>query len=270
MIPELHAVADSVKVVAHDELLPRFAGTESRFKEDGSVVTEADFAVQRRLGNILATLTPDIPLLGEEMSESGQRELFEQNRNGLWCLDPLDGTGNFVSGIPIFSVSLALLNAEGPVLGIVYDPIRDECFTAAAGRGAWLNGTRLASDPVGLPLSKCIAIVDTKRLGPRAGALLIKPPYRSQRCFGSGALEWCWLAARRGQVYLHGRQQLWDYAAGWLILQESGGRATSFDGTATFATDILPRSVIAASDAVLHDEVWGWLRLHHPGLVGAS
>ncbi len=270
MIPERVLVEEAVRSVARDELLPRFARTESRYKADGSVVTEADFAVQQRLERMLATLAPDIPLLGEEMSEFQQRELFEENRRALWCLDPLDGTGNFVSGIPFFSVSLALLGEKGPILGVVYDPVRDECFSATTGHGAWLNGSRLMSNPVDLPLSRCIAIVDTKRLGPQGGTLVADPPYRSQRSFGSGALEWCWLAAHRGQVYLHGRQQLWDYAAGWLILMETGGRASSLDGNVTFADDIAPRSVVAACDPVLYDEFWSYLRLHHPALVAGG
>lgn len=267
MMLELGVISERVRTIAREELLPRFARTECRFKDDGSVVTEADFAVQQKLEFALAALTPGVPVLGEEMAAPQQRELFERNRHGLWCLDPLDGTGNFVSGIPFFSVSLALLGPDGVKLGVVYDPLRDECFSAAAGQGAWLNGTRLAAGPVALPLARCIAIMDTKRLGVHAASVLIDPPYRSQRCFGSGALEWCWLAVRRAQVYLHGRQNLWDYAAGWLILREAGGRASSFDGLSTFARDIKPRSVVAASDAGLYEEVWRWLQSHHPRLL---
>ncbi len=267
MTISIGVVRDWVRSIARDELLPRFARTESRFKKDGSVVTEADFAVQRQVGQVLGTLTPGIPLLGEEMSASEQQDLFENNRHGLWCLDPLDGTSNFVSGIPFVSVSLALLGPEGPTLGVVYDPLRDECFSAVAGQGAWLNGARLASAPCRLPLSRCIAIVDTKRLGAHAAEVLADPPYRSQRSFGSGALEWCWLAVRRGQIYLHGRQNLWDYAAGWLILREAGGWASSFDGQVTFAEDIAPRSVVAASDALLYDEICQWLQSHAPRLL---
>lgn len=258
-LPDIDAVVACVKAAAREELLPRFGRRDCRFKEDGSVVTEADLAIQQRLTRELACLAPAIPLLGEEMAPAHQRELFEGNHDRLWCLDPLDGTGNFVSGIPFFSVSLSLLGQRGPELGVVYDPSRDECFSAIAGQGAWLNRAQLVSDSVDLPLAQCIAIVDTKRLGVRAGQLVVNPPYRSQRCFGSGALEWCWLAARRGQVYIHGRQNLWDYAAGLLLLRETGGRAGSLDGR-SLSADIVPRSVVAASDASLYEELWVWLR----------
>lgn len=259
MISDIEVVAASVKSIAREELLPRFGRAECRYKDDGSVVTEADLAVQRRLTEVLATVAPGVPLLGEEMPASTQRALLDRNRQGLWCLDPLDGTSNFVSGIPFFAVSLALLGPQGPEFGLVYDPTRDECFRAIAGQGAWLNGVRLPSAPSGMPLSRCIAIVDTKRLGAFAGKVVVNPPYRSQRSFGSSALEWCWLAARRGQIYVHGRQNVWDYAAGLLILQEAGGRASRLDGRTDFGTDIAPCSVVAAADGVLYEQTWQWL-----------
>jgi myo-inositol-1(or 4)-monophosphatase len=103
MLPHLDDLAILVKAVAEEELLPRFSGTERRFKPDGSVVTEADFAVQKRLTIELRERYPEFELLGEEMDAQRQQELLAQNDNGLWCLDPLDGTSNFAAGLP-FSV----------------------------------------------------------------------------------------------------------------------------------------------------------------------
>jgi len=259
----LEALAQIVKTAAREELLPRFAGIERRFKADGSIVTEADLAMQRRLAGELAAFAPQYRLLGEEMAEDEQQALLTDGGEGLWCLDPLDGTSNFASGVPFFSVSLGLLIDRKPALGLVYDPIRDECFAARAGVGAWLNGRPLHCHPAGVSLRKGIAVVDFKRLSPAlAGALVARPPYCSQRNFGSVALEWCWLAANRFQVYLHGKQQLWDYAAGVLVLAEAGGMAESLEGEPIYTPALQARSAVAACDAALFDEWRAWLARH--------
>jgi myo-inositol-1(or 4)-monophosphatase len=255
----LDALTPIVKNAARKELLPRFAESERRFKPDGSIVTEADIAMQQRLVGELEALAPDYRVLGEEMSEEEQRARMLAGDSGLWCLDPLDGTSNFAAGIPFFSVSIGLLIDRQPALGLVYDPIRDECFSAEKGKGAWLNGQPMRCRPAGLSLRRSIAVIDFKRLGRLAGALAAKPPYSSQRYFGSVALEWCWLAANRFHVYLHGRQKLWDYAAGALILSEAGGYAETLDGEPIFSHDLLPRSALAACDANLFTEWKDWL-----------
>lgn len=259
----LEALAQIVKTAAREELLPRFAGIERRFKADGSIVTEADLAMQRRLKTELAALAPHYRLLGEEMTMEEQQAVLAADGEGLWCLDPLDGTRNFASGVPFFSVSLGLLIDHRPALGLVYDPIRDECFTARAGEGASLNGEPLRCHPAGLALRKGIAVVDFKRLSPAlAEALVVRPPYGSQRNFGSVALEWCWLAANRFQVYLHGKQQLWDYAAGVLVLAESGGFAENLEGEPIYTQALQSRSAVAACDRALFEEWRAWLANH--------
>jgi len=260
----LEALARIIRTAAREELLPRFAVTERRYKPDGSIVTEADYAMQRRIAAELAKFAPQYPLLAEEMSAESQQEMLAVSDGGLWCLDPLDGTSNFASGVPFFSVSLGLLINRKPYLGLVYDPIRDECFAAVAGEGASLNGKPLRLGPVGLALRKVIAVVDFKRLSSRlAGVLVSSPPYSSQRNFGSVALEWSWLAAGRYQVYLHGKQMLWDYAAGALILAEAGGVAENLAGGAVFRRELQPSSAVAACDPLLFAEWKEWLRQHN-------
>ncbi|MEI7867887.1 MAG: inositol monophosphatase [Candidatus Methylumidiphilus sp.] len=259
----LEALAQIVRTAAREELLPLFAEAERRYKPDGSIVTDADFAMQRRMTDELANLAPQYRLLGEEMTGDEQSKLLDSSEGGLWCLDPLDGTSNFASGVPFFSVSLGLLIERKPYLGLVYDPIRDECFTAIKGQGSRLNGKPLPCGPVGLPLRKVIAVVDFKRLSPQlAGALVSRPPYSSQRNFGSVALEWSWLAARRFQVYLHGRQMLWDYAAGALILSEAGGCVENLHGEPIFSPQLQPSSAVAACDPILFTDWKNWLDSH--------
>ncbi len=232
---------------ASTELLPRFRQIEHHFKADGSVVTEADHAMQKQLMTELQKHWPTIPLLGEEMSEAEQQALMEKSQQGLWVLDPLDGTSNFAAGIPCFTVSLAFMRDGEIQLGLIYDPIRQECFSAIAGKGAWLNGERLQAAGSELPLSKCIAQIDFKRLPPEmAASIASHPPYSSQRSFGSGALDWCWLAAGRVHLYLHGKQKLWDYSAGQLILREAGGQCCTLEGDVVFQGKLESRSVLAA------------------------
>jgi len=247
---------------AERELLPRFMSGERREKRDGSVITEADTAMQSRLGAELAAHWPDIPLLGEEMDESSQRSLLQDTAEGLWCVDPLDGTSNFAAGIPFFAVSVALLREGRSQLGVVYDPVRRECFWAEQGRGAWCDGQRLAARAANLSLAQTVALIDFKRLDPAlARRLAEQPPYSSQRSFGSVALDWCWIAAGRSHIYLHGKQRLWDYAAGSLILAEAGGHAVTLDGETVFLADIAPRSAVAACDGELFREWCRWLEI---------
>jgi len=253
---ELDELTRLIRAVAHEELLPRFRHSERQYKADGSIVTEADLLVQARLTRELSQRYPDIKLMGEEMQESEQRRLLQSADRPVWCLDPVDGTSNFAAGLPFFSISLALIRGGQPLMGIVYDPSRDECFTAIAGQGAWLNEEPLQTGLCELPLKRCLAMVDFKRLGPAlATALVTRPPYGSLRYTGSGSLEWCWLAAGRFHLYLHGQQKLWDFVAGALVLAEAGGVASSLDGEPVFATGVLTRSVIAAADQRLF-EAW--------------
>jgi myo-inositol-1(or 4)-monophosphatase len=260
VIDILKQLRQLITTAGREELLPRFENTTFTFKQDGSFLTEADLSVQNRLLLSLAEHFPDIPMLGEEMTEQQQTDII-QGSERFWCLDPLDGTSNFASGIPFFSVSLALIENGQPLIGIVYDPTRDECFTAAAGQGAWINDHILNTSTVAHnTLKPCSAIVDFKRLSPELAAKIATgAPYSSQRSFGSVALDWAWLAAGRGQVYLHGKQKLWDYAAGWLILKEAGGQSSNLEGDPAFHAELKPRSAVAASTPELHQQWYNWL-----------
>ncbi len=220
-LKQLHAI---LRLAGKEEVMSRFRKVSHHLKEDGSLVTQTDLAVQQRLSSELESRWPGRPMLGEEMDRAQQQDLLRQADEALWCLDPLDGTNNYAGGFPFFSLSLALIENRQPVLGIVYDPVRDECFAARRGAGAWLNGKPLRWDGEDHRLGDCLAVVDIRRLpAPTLTRLATRAPYRSHRNMGSIALEWCWLAAGRFQLYLQGGQKLWDYAAGRLILQEAGG-----------------------------------------------
>jgi myo-inositol-1(or 4)-monophosphatase len=257
MLPDLKQLRRVVRDAAQEVVLPKFAVVQRHVKHDGSLVTEVDLAMQRRMQRDLAREWPHYAFLGEEMRQADMDALMRApGAGGMWVLDPVDGTSNFAAGVPYFAVSLALLIDGRPELGVVYDPVRDECFAAQRGRGAWLNGISIGAAPTGLPLNRCIAGIDFKRLGPALAARLgAQPPYGSQRNFGASSLDWCWLADGRFHLYLHGGQKLWDYVAGHLILMEAAGHALTFDGEDVFAFNLCPRSVVAARETV-HFNAW--------------
>jgi myo-inositol-1(or 4)-monophosphatase len=250
----MNYLQEIVIAAAREELLPRFARVARQHKIDGSVLTEADLAMQQRLAGLLQQQFPDTVFLGEEMDALEQKRLLQTDKP-VWCLDPLDGTSNFAAGIPYFCVSLALLQQGKVVLGLVYDPLRDECFATDPAQRATLNGESLATVESGLSLDQATALVDFKRLQPAlATQLVAATPYASQRSFGSVALDWCWLAAGRSHVYLHGCSNIWDYAAGNYIFLCAGGFASTLDGDAVFTHELKPRSAVAAVDQSLFAE----------------
>lgn len=214
-----------LKKIGADPQMAKMHKASRQLKADGSIVTDIDLQSQQMIQAELKKYWPESHLLGEEMSLQQQQVALENPQSPLWLLDPIDGTSNYSSAVPYFSISLALLEQGQIRFGMVYDPSRQECFWAERGQGAYLDGKplSLSGHPV-KTLKESIALVDFKRLDAKlASHIVSNPPYRSQRNFGSIALEWCWLAAGRGQLYLHGKQKLWDFAAGRLILQEAGG-----------------------------------------------
>jgi len=261
MTPQaLQTLITLIRDVAREELLPRFANVACETKADNSIVTEADLTMQSRLQASLQEHWPDYGLLGEEMTLQQQQALLDAPGAGLWILDPVDGTNNFAAGIPYFSVSLGLLVDGSIQAAVIYDPMRDECFSALAGQGAWLNGVLLGRSGRIPPFGQCMATIDFKRLSADLACRLVSaPPYGSQRSFGSVALDWCWLAANRFHLYLHGRQKLWDYAAGQLILTEAGGYSVNLEKQPVFNATMTPRSAVAALDKGLFEQWHDWL-----------
>jgi len=218
-------------------------------KSDGSWLTQADTEAHQSLSEALVRLA-DFPVLSEEMSRDEQQAILDGTAD-YWCIDPLDGTSNFTQGIPYWCTSIALIRKGQIQLGVIYDACRDECFTATDKQTTCINGRELANSNQ-YELKNAMGLIDFKRLdAAKAGALAVNPPYRSQRSFGSSALDLCWIAADRCQVYLHGQQKLWDHAAGLLILSQAGGQSETFDGSAVFSNDLTPKSVIAASNATM-------------------
>lgn len=251
---------NGIMTLAKTEVLSRFEKVLAQVKTDGSLLTEADTQMQIQTQAFLEKNWPKYAFLGEESALEEQEQAMN-SVDGCWILDPVDGTSNFAIGIPVYSVSLALMIEGEIVAGLVYDPSRDEMFAARKGVGAELNSLPLIAQTAKTALSQCSSIVDFKRLEPAlATRLAVQPPYSSQRSFGSVALDWCWIAAGRGQVYLHGAQNIWDYAAGWLILQEAGGQSSTLDSEPVVVARVEKRSAVAATTTALFKEWVSFLK----------
>ncbi|NCC27646.1 MAG: inositol monophosphatase [Gammaproteobacteria bacterium] len=255
MTPDPHLIGDILREAAATEIMPRFHRILAEQKADGSLVTEADLATQARIVEAIAREFPSTPLLGEEMTAEDQQRLLAEADSGVWILDPLDGTSNYACGFPGFSVSLAFVERGRATLGVILDPVRGECFTAVRGGGASLDGEPIRPFAPGPHLGDCLAMIDMKRLPPERIPALLRPGgFRSQRNLGSVALDWCWLAAGRYQLYLHGGQKLWDYAAGRLIASEAGAASRLYRDAGRTETDVVglaPRLAVAAADDAL-------------------
>ncbi len=238
-------------------LLPAFFSQTATqaIKHDGSIVTETDKKCQDFLQSALHALDENIGFLGEEMPAHEQLNCLHQGGR-FWCVDPIDGTGNFTTPMPLFAISIALIEAGKPVLACIYDPIRDEMFSAIKGSGLLINNQVFTPLENENPLNEVIGFVDFKRLKPHlASKLATAQYYRSQRNLGTCALEWAWLAAGRAQFIVHGGQKLWDYAAGLLLAEEAACIITDFTGCHPFAQSRLSCPIVATSNAE-HAKAW--------------
>lgn len=258
----LYRLQKVVRHIAQTEVMPRFLNTPSRRKEDGSVLSEADLAAQTAFAAALPLLE-DCPMLGEEMSVQEQTRLWNEHSDGLWIVDPIDGTNNFVNGLPHFAVSVALVKNGHAELGVIYDPVSGECFYAERGKGAFLNGTPLPLRSENKKLNESIAGVEIKylRSGKLASRMNTLAPFGTIRSMGSSTLDWCYLASGRYDIYIHGGQKLWDYAAGALIFEEAGGCLTTLEGDDFWSGEhVFKRSVIAALQPELFQQWVKWIR----------
>jgi myo-inositol-1(or 4)-monophosphatase len=185
------------------------------------MVSEADRASERLLRDVLRRERPDDALLGEEgASETG--------RSGLrWVVDPLDGTTNYLYGLPQWAVSVAVEDGAGPVASCVYDPSRDEAFTAARGAGATLAGAPLATteraDLASALIATGFAYTPELRVAQVEQLRGVIACVRDIRRAGSAALDLAWVACGRLDGFYESDLQHWDYAAGVLLVREAGG-----------------------------------------------
>ncbi len=204
-----------------------------QFKSRYDMVTETDLASEKAMINFLTTLTPEIDILAEESSSNLSD--YHLPEGYLWVLDPLDGTTNFAHGFPHFAISIALMLNGKPVLGIVYDPIKNEMFTAICGSGAYLNSNRLAvSTAASLDKSLLATGFPYRVREIRQNNLIefcvFRMACQGLRRTGAAALDLAYVAAGRLDGFWERQLKPWDTAAGILLVTEAGGMISRFDG----------------------------------------
>jgi len=263
----LQALTAILQQAGQEIILPAFhASIQTSTKPDGSFVTATDLACQHFIEGELSKLDNSIAFLGEEMTEAEQLHCLQHNQGNYWCLDPLDGTTNFITSFPGFSISLALIQSGHPQLACIYDPVRHEVFTAERHVGAWLNNEPIQCSSQN-QLQDAVGFVDFKRLDRNTAiTLACDPSYRSQRNIGSCALEWAWLAAGRSDFIIHGGEKLWDFAAGSLIAQTAGASVGNFCDHALFPAQKLSSPVLAACNPLLQEKLQHQLAINTPSI----
>jgi len=215
-----------------------------------NMVTEMDRLSEKIVVGMLLEAFPGHGILAEEGSR------IESDSGLLWVIDPLDGTTNYAHGYPNFSVSIGLEQIGQTVLGVVYDPMRDELFSAVKGGGAFLNGQRVYVSrsevlirsllATGFPYDRAVS----KENNLNFFSALIMAAQEVRRS-GSASLDLCAVAAGRLDGYWELKLHPWDVAAGGLIVQEAGGRVSDFSGTRYSIHD----KEIIASNGVIHQQM---------------
>jgi len=224
---------------------------EVEHKAGAELVTRADFACQERIARINREEFPYHGFLGEEGGGGAA-----VSAGHVWIVDPIDGTTNYVHGIPQFAVSIAYAERGETLVGVVLDPVRDELFAAVRGEGATLNGRPIH---VAERTSLDTVVVATGFYYDRGEAMertlstirrLFGCGVRGIRRFGAAALDLCWIACGRFDAFFEYRLSVWDFAAAALIIREAGGRTEDRSGR---PADLTSSSVVAANPALFDD-----------------
>jgi myo-inositol-1(or 4)-monophosphatase len=258
--PFLATAVEAVRRAGRMQLEAFGGGFAVRKKGVIDLVTDIDLAIERAFREMITERFPDHDVLGEEFGAPGAERPPARHR---WIFDPIDGTTNFAHGLPIFCSSLALEIDGDVMLAAVYDPTRDELFTGERGRGAWLNGERLAVSTndhlvdallvTGFPYTVHENAEDMLGL---FGAFISAS--RAVRRLGSAALDVCYVAAGRMEGFWERGLGPWDIAAAALLVEEAGGRVSDLDGTPF----VLRTGRLVASNGHVHDEMLATIARH--------
>lgn len=215
-----------------------------------NLVTEADHESEKVVMDVIKSHFPQHAILSEEIGE------IKMDSNTKWIIDPIDGTVNFANGIPICCVSIGVEQDGQMVLGAVYNPFMNEFFLAERGQGATLNDTPIkVSDKTQVSSSCLVTGFPYTYLDMPNGPLQVFEKFIRAgipvRRLGSAALDLCWVAAGRFDGFYEHKLQAWDSAAGFLIVEEAGGKITDFEGN--YYSPYQPH--IIASNGKIHDEL---------------
>ncbi len=219
----IHAAREGGKVVRdgfHDQI-----DVEVK-KDDHSLVTNIDKQAERIIKNILQS-DSQYGIIGEE----GTKQNLE--RRACWLIDPIDGTTNFVRNIPLFGVSIALMQQNQVLLGVTYHPLTDSCYYAEAGRGAYLNDKKLTVSSSGREGAGVIMLEHGRDPAAKQRNAILFDRLGEKftlRKFGTSALELCYVAEGLTDAFISSGDQLWDFAAGIALVKEAGGMFTDWRG----------------------------------------
>lgn len=219
------------------------------------LVTEVDREAERCIVGLIQQQFPGYAVVGEEQQGNHPGE---PGTAMTWYIDPLDGTTNFVFGLPFCAVSIALAKHGVPVLGVVHDPLREETFTAVQGGGAHLNGLPISADKVIATLNRSLLVTGypgniARR--PRMHQVNYKEVIdrcNNLRALGSAALELAYVACGRLTGFWEVSLRPWDVAAGMVLVAEAGGAVSNLAGHPLQLTEYID---IAASNGLIHQEL---------------
>jgi len=260
MSEELARVAAAAARIGADQLLPRFRdrSLEIEAKAEHDLVSEADRESEAAIVEFLQSRLPDHKILSEEAGALGPAEAVHE-----WIVDPLDGTNNFLQGLPVWGISVACREGADLVAGAIYDPLGDNMFTASRGNGAyWNNEAVRVSAQSGLSGSflatgypfKARGAVDTYLQVFRDVFLQARA---IRRC-GAASLDLAYTAAGVYDGFFEFRLSAWDLAAGAVLIEEAGGRVSDLEG----GDDYLTRGNLIAGNPSLHAELLAAVRVH--------
>ena len=246
-------VAYGAARAAGSVLLEHFRrATTVRWKGKSNIATEAAILAEQAITAVLHREYPEHGVLGEESGRTGDGAEY------TWLVDPLDGTNNFLFGVPFFCVTLALVRGDEVLLGVTYDPLREELFHAERGKRPRLNGAEISVSSR--------RVLDRSLVGfdigydPQEGQEMLRlvaklwPRVHSMRLLGSAALGLAYVAAGRMDVYCHRSLYPWDIASGLLLVRTAGGIVTDWEG----ATANPNTCRIVAGGKAIHKEFGEW------------
>lgn len=233
---------------------------ETKQGEERNFVSEIDRGSEER---IITTIRRHFPSHGILAEEGGASNPDAEYR---WIIDPLDGTTNFLHGLPVFCVTIGIEHRGEIIAGVVYDPNLDILYTAEKGGGAFMNGRRMKVSATGELINSLLMTgfpYDVARNPDHAVEHFVSFLMEASgiRRFGSAALDLCYVAAGRLDGFWEVNLHAWDMAAGVLLVTEAGGKVSDFDGG---PLSIYGRKIIA-SNGVIHDAMLGVLRKHPSG-----
>jgi len=245
----IKAVRKAAKVIIRD--FGEIEKLQVSLKGPGDFVTASDKKVEKILIDELQKARPDYSILSEEIGEIKKDSKFR------WIIDPIDGTANFLHGIPHFAISIGLENNDEIICGIIYDPIKDEMFTAEKGSGAYLNNQRIRVSSRS-KLRDCIIFSGGPKFNSKYKDITFKEynvmsskidvPIRK---LGSGSLDMAYVAAGRCDGFYSRELNYWDIAAGLILIKEAGGFIKDFNGTDKFVEN---ETLLAANSKII-DEI---------------